>query len=706
MNGIRARVACLLTGGMVAIALGGCGTAKPKPDGPMIDSLRIEGTKAIPPRQVKKKILTEQSSVFPFWLQWLPLVGEDEYFDVNAWQADLRRIERYYQSEGYYQAKVLDDDVTETKTGHVALNVKVKEGEPTKVTEVKLVGLDGLEPDHRKQVADKLPIKVGDVFREAAWAETKDTIGKRLRELGYAEAVVEGEAVVDLETGTAALSLGTTTGPRYKFGNIFVANDPNAQVPATWIVEQVQNAIKAGDWYSESALSEAQTLVFQMGVFGAVKVNGGAPDRLQGTVPVVVDVREAPFRSARLGPGIGIDALRQEARVVGEFTHRNFLGGLRRFSVRGKLGWAFLPSVWAAAVAGSNAKQGPVAKIVTELEQPRFLSARNLTGLLSLELSSGLEPAYQYYGGTFKAGVLWRPFSTVTVTPSYNLDVYWLTSSVPLGTSAPEALFGCPQLCVISYFEQKVEWDRRDNKLEPKSGTYVGLALQEGGLGGVFAYLRAEPEVRGYLSFGEEKKVTLAAKLKLGTLHSFNKDNESPILARFFSGGSAMRGFSSRRLSPQLEVPRANSAPVMPEPPPVEQQVIPGETIPIGGKGLLEASVELRWNVWGDLVLAAFSDTGMVAWESLGESANQFKYIYTAVGIGARYRTPLGPIRVDLAVRLPLGSPERLNPTGRIDPRTIDYPKGGCFGLGDTPSNWGGFPEGICGFHLSIGEAF
>jgi len=43
-------------------------------------------TRAIPPRQVKKKILTEQSSVFPFWLQWLPLVGEDEYFDINAWQ--------------------------------------------------------------------------------------------------------------------------------------------------------------------------------------------------------------------------------------------------------------------------------------------------------------------------------------------------------------------------------------------------------------------------------------------------------------------------------------------------------------------------------------------------------------------------------------------------------------------------------------------
>ena len=693
---------------LTLVAAAGCAASSPKPDGPLIDSLRIEGTGAIPPRQVKKKILTEQSSVFPWWLYWLPLVGEDEYFDVNAWQTDLRRIERFYQSQGYYQAKVLDDDVVETKPGHVALNVKVREGEPTKITAVSVAGLEALAPEHQRAATEKLPVKVGEVFREATWADTKATLVTRLQELGYAEAVVEGEAVVDLEQSTAVLRLGATPGQRYKFGKIFVANDPGAQVDPKWIVAQVENAIKAGDWYAESALNEAQGLVFQMGVFGAVKVNRGAPDRAEGTVPIVVDVREAPFRSARLGPGLGVDALRMQAYAVGEFTHRNFLGGLRRFSIRGKLGWAFLPNVWASK------QNGPVASIINEFEQPRFLSARNLTGRISLDLSSGIEPAYNYIGGTLKAGVVWRPSSTITIFPSYNLDVYRLGSDVPLGSSGPEALFGCPLLCVISYLEQTFEWDRRDSKLEPKTGTYVGLSLQEGGLGGVFAFLRVQPEVRGYISFGEEKKVTLAAKLKVGTLHSLNRDGGSPIMARFFSGGAAMRGFATRRLSPLLEVPLKNTAPPMPEPPPYDQQPpVAGETIPIGGKGLLEAQVELRWNVWEELVLAVFSDTGMVSWESLGESGNQWQYIHTAVGLGIRYRTPLGPIRVDFAVRLPLGSPARLNPpqpgnpSGKIDPRTIvTGQNGGCLGLGSSPTNWGGYPEGVCAFHLSIGEAF
>ncbi len=694
---------------LLALAGFGCAGVDPKPEGPMIDKLRIEGAHEISPRQVKKKILSSASSFFPVWLQWLPLVGTDEYYDVNAWQADLRRIERYYQSEGYYQAKVLDDDVVETKPGHVALNVRLEEGEPTRVSEVSLLGLDALEAEHQAAVRSRLPVKVGEVFREVDWAEAKQTLATRLRELGYAEAVVEGEAVVDLQNGTAVLVLATTPGLRYKFGDIVVSPYPDTQVASEWIVAQVENAIKPGAWYSASALNDAQALVFQMGVFGAVKVTGTAPDREKGTVPVVVDVREAPFHSVRLGPGIGIDTLRQEVRLVGEYTHRNFLGGLRRFSVRGKVGAAFLPTVWDVVGATANSKGGPVASVLTQLDQPRFLSARNLTGKVSLDLSSGLEPAYRFSGGTANAGVIWRPHPTISIFPSINADVYGLDSNVPLGASAPQALFGCPvlpALCVITYLEQTIEWDRRDNKLEPSTGTYFALSLQEGGPPGVFTYLRVQPEARGYLSFGDEKKVTLAAKLKAGTLMSFNKEQESSIMARFFSGGAGMRGFATRRLSPLLEVPQANSAPLMPIPPEHKQQRVEGEPIPIGGKGLLEASVELRWNVWTELVLALFSDTGMVTWEMLGEGANPFNTLYTSVGLGVRYRTPLGPIRLDFAVRLPVGAPQRLNPNGEVDPRTIVYPAGGCLGLGSTPPTWGGHPEGVCTFHLSIGEAF
>lgn len=679
---------------LLLVLVAACAHPPPTPDAPLIDDLDLEGTKAISEGDTKKRILTTESS---WWPVWLPVLGDAQYFDPSAWQADLKRIERYYQTRGYYLAKVVSDEVKETKKGHVEITAVISEGPAFTIETVKRTGLEDLPAEHRDATLKKLPLEPGQVFEEPKWDDEKNLIASRLRELGYAEVVVTGEAKLDVATAKAELLLEVAAGRRYKFGKIYVVGE--AQVPRERIAEQAGGAITPGDWYSESALVEAQALVTQMGVFGAVKVNRSAPDRELGIVPVVVDVREAPFHTVRFGGGFGLDQVRQEARLVGEFTHRNFLGGLRRFTVRGKLGYAFLPSIWDVASSTAGGKHGPVARVLTELEQPRIFF-RSLSAQVSLDLSSGLEQAYAYTGGTAKLGFIWRPTSTITVFPSYNLDLYFLTSQVPLGGTGPEALFGCPAVCAVSYLEQTVEWDRRDSRLEPKTGTYFALSLQEGGgpVGGIFPFFRVSPEARGYLSFGEQKKVTVATRLRLGTLLSFRSDGETPILSRFFSGGSGMRGFATRRLSPLLAIARSGAT--------VDPATgkTPAETLPIGGKGLLEASLEVRWNVWGDLVLAVFGDAGAVTADSLTPAGfgDFVSNIYTAVGFGARYRTPLGPIRVDLAFRLPIGKP--LLPT---DP-TLDFPVNtGCFGLGGAGNaNFAGSPEGLCAFHLSIGEAF
>jgi len=679
------------------LALAACATVPPTPDARKIEHLELKGASAVSANDTKKRILTSESS---WWPGWMPLLGDVQWFDESAWAADLKRIERYYQTQGFSLARVTDESVTDTSPGHVDLSVTINEGPPTTIASIERLGLDALPPDHRATVLKGLTLAPGARFLEAQWDQEKQAVAARLRELGYAEATVDGDVQIELTTSRAKLTLTATTGPRYRFGKIFVATDADAKVPGKTIAQQVEGAITAGDWYSESALNEAQALVFQMGVFGAVKVNRGAPDHELLTVPVVVDVREAPFHTIRLGGGVGADQVRQEARLVAEYNDRNFFGGLRRFTLRGKAGWAFLPSVIDVARVADGAQHGPVFRVLTELEQPHVFT-RSLSAQVSLDLSSGLEPAYGFIGGTLKVGAPWRPTSTITVFPSYNLDVYFLSSDVPLGGAGPEALFGCPRTCVVSYLEQTFEWDRRDDRLEPKTGTYLGLSLQEGGgpLGGVFTYLRVSPEVRGYVSFGEEKRVTLAARLKGGTLLSTTGD--SPIIARFFSGGSSMRGFGTRRLAPLLAVAKANATP---DP---ASGVVPAETLPIGGKGLVEASLELRWNAVGDLVLALFGDAGAVTYETLGPgNLNQlWPYLYTAVGVGARYRTPLGPIRLDLAFRLPFGSPQRVFQT---DSRTLGYDVShGCFGLGGgTNDTYAGSPDGLCAFQLSIGEAF
>jgi translocation and assembly module TamA len=706
-----------------------CATTSPRPDALVVKDLEILGTEQVKERDIKARILTTETP----W--WEPLWFFDEgpsYFDRNAWLADLRRIERFYQAEGYYQAEVISDTVRPVGQNGVALQATVREGPPTRIDTLSVSGLDELPEEHQRRARANLPLEEKAIFREEDWAGVKELIQGRLRELGYAEAEVGGEVQVDVETHTATVDLQVRPGQRYRFGNIFVATDANPQVAPRRIIEQAQGAIRKGDWYSETALTEAQARVFRMGVFGAVKVNRGAPDQEAATVPVVVDVREAPLRSIRLGGGAGVDVTRQEVRLLGEWTDRNFYGGLRRLTLRGRAGYAFLPSFYATVAGDERSKSGLIFDATTEFEQPRFLF-RDVRLQASLSGEKGLEQAYSFIGGRLRTGLIWQPHPDLSVFPSYNLEVYRLTGTVGANETIPPITLGCreqaepgvapegmrplrhalqeepgpgnegPPPCNVrlSYLETLVVWDRRDNPTAPRNGYYASLSIQGGGgpLLGDFTYIRLLPDLRYYQSFGDAQRLTVAGKLRVGTLIPYRSNTgtgraQSSIVTRFFSGGgSSMRGFNSRRLSPQIAVDPTNPQ---------------AGTVPVGGNSLFETTLEVRYRMSESLVLATFWDTGYVGRDRLtfrGASPSFNDRLYHALGLGLRYLTLVGPIRLDFARRLNRGAPLFVT-SG--DPNTpYAYPEAGtCFGLGSKKTTYAGAPEGLCTFQLSIGEAF
>jgi len=156
-----------------------------------------------------------------------------------------------------------------------------------------------------------------------------------------------------------------------------------------------------------------------------------------------------------------------------------------------------------------------------------------------------------------------------------------------------------------------------------------------------------------------------------------------------------MRGFNDRRLSPLLQT-QLPASPGMPNPPVV--------TLPIGGNGIVDGSFEVRYAVTSNLVLAAFVDIGQVTAGRI--HPDDLVDVLVAVGIGLRYRTPVGPIRVDLARRLQVGRPPPLfsvDATGQIrsEPYRVDD---SCFGLGGSGGSV--VTDNLCVLHLAIGEAF
>ncbi|MBL8920383.1 MAG: BamA/TamA family outer membrane protein [Myxococcaceae bacterium] len=717
-----------------------CATPKPSPDSLRVDDLTITGMQALKEGDVTDRIVT---SATPWWSKWFPFLGGTEWFDVNTWQADLRRIARVYESRGYYQARVLEDLVTETGKGSVTLKVKVSEGVPATLRTVDVTGLDGVS-ELKPSLLARLPLELGDVFLEEAWAKAKAGLVDQLHEAGFAEADVEGEAVVDLDAAKVDARLAVDPGSRFRFGLIY-APVIGQVVPPKLIIDVAQAELPRGSWYSDSALANAQARVFQMGVFGAVKVNRGIPDRAQNEMPIIIDAREAPLRSVRWGGGAGGDLIRNEARVFGEYVDRN-LGFARLFSkgalldkltLKGKAGYAVLPNVFEftrrAIERDGEIRHGLVFDASVQYEVPRVFETRTVSLLSSLGFNRTLDQAFDYFAAEGKLGFLWRPRVDLTVYPSVNLNGYVLRSPIQQMVNAnltPSAALGCPvmnatqffpkadDLCLLGYLDVTTEWDRRDNKLEPKEGFYLGLSAQ-GGLSRttqLTPFLKLVPEARGYVSFGKARAVTLAGKLRAGTLVGFG-GGETPIVTRFFSGGSNMRGFNQRRLSPMAVVKTGDGVLPSNELDSRGQFVCQrddagncltgalGGTVPIGGNGLIEASLEVRIDLTDSLVLAFFVDGGLVTAEPLGPGLDFARDFYTAVGLGLRYRTPLGPIRADLAYRLPfIGGPLLQN-----DPTKPAYvSQSGCFfNLGHTGSStYAGAPDSVCAVHLSIGEAF
>ena len=679
-------------GALLALGLAACAGKPPKPDEPPIRSLKIEGTKQVSAGDIEDHILTTGPSWWPF--------APTPYFDPIAWQADLRRIERYYQAQGFYQAQVVDEDVVHTGDG-VRLTVQVNEGKPTKISAIDIEGLDGLPEDFQERVRRSITVKVGEILKEDQWEGVKREVAGALRALGYAEAEVQGEVFVETTDQTARVRLLCNPGLRYKFGNIFVATGPKPSVAVRYIIDQAGGAIRKGDWYSDKALVEAQRRVFQMGVFGAVKVTTGRPDRDNAVIPVVVDVREAPFHTIRYGGGIGLDPVRQEYRLIAEYTDRNFLGDLRKLTLRAKVGWAFLPALWKIE------QQAPIFDLYAEFEQPRF-PGRDFKWLSSLNFYKNIEQAYDYIGVKAKTGIVWQPHSTFRIYPSYNIEVdriHGITQG--LSGSAPQLAYGCnltPEdpVCYqfLSFLELLIEWDRRDDKLEPRNGWFLSLSIQRGGgfLGGDYTYWRLFPDLRAYKSWG---KFTIAGKLRIGTLLS---GENSPIVARFFSGGGTFhRGFGTRRLSPMLPVPNNNATPTNPLVGTVGTPQLNGMYVPVGGDGIWDSSIELRYRIIGPLTVAVFLDAGFVSVDSFDFRDVGPKMQY-AVGFGFRYNTIIGPIRLDFAYRLNHGGPLPII----TDPAHPVYAPGGteCFGIGTGSPTYSGFPEGRCALTISIGEAY
>jgi outer membrane translocation and assembly module TamA len=153
-------------------------------------------------------------------------------------------------------------------------------------------------------------------------------------------------------------------------------------------------------------------------------------------------------------------------------------------------------------------------------------------------------------------------------------------------------------------------------------GLVVHAEHADPALGGTFRYRELTAEARGYLPLGS---TVLAIRARAGTLAA-RKDTDVPFSSRYFLGGStSLRGWGRYEVAPLRD------------------------GIPIGGRSILDGSLEWRVPVTGPLGVVGFVDTGNV-WA--GDFDATALGLRTDVGGGLRYRTPIGLVRADIGVQM------------------------------------------------------
>jgi translocation and assembly module TamA len=620
------------------VLLAACATpSAPKEGHPVLMGIDFTGNANISSGELRDKLATEASAgVFS---------RTTRYYDEDLFAIDQRRIERHYQSKGFFEARVEAVDVLRDREGRVTLLVHIVEGPRARISNFHVEGLEKLPKGQQADVIDESDLRVGEGFDEDKYERAKVRVVNALRERGYAEAKVIGKVEVFPEEARAQIVLVAETGLQYRFGRVVVSGNRN--VPADAIIRAT--GIQKGDLYKPSALELAQQHVYNLGAFAGVRV-GLEPLGSSPVASVRVSVREAPFQTVRAGVGFQIEPqLVEVPRLRAEYINTNLLGGLRRLELTATGGYAFTPSIL------EPAKTGAILKTSAQITNPNvFLPS--LDFISRGEYTRDVEVSFDYQRVAARFSLLYRR-GRHSLQPALNFERYFAvnvpvsareaglsTAGVVSQNAQPSLLRdACESSCTLTYPEIRYTYDGRDSILEPTRGYYVTIDLQQTLRPGSFTYFRAEPEFRGYLSLGG--RVVVAGRVDYGSI-LLPAGDKSPATVRFFAGGAnSNRGYGANRQGPKY-----GGLPTGFVPTNVAADQTGGRftaAVPQGGNGLflLQGEVRVRtdWPL-GNLAVVAFLDASRVTsraqlpWESALE---------VAPGLGLRYITPFGPIRLD-----------------------------------------------------------
>lgn len=634
------------------------------------------GNDAFTDVELRRAVFTQSSSC-PFVLsittcalgiEW----GRDRsFFSPRVLDDDVERLRWLYLAHGFREVAI-EPAVSRPDEGSVVVQFRIDEGEPYRIGSIDLVG-DTL-PATLADAAE-FPVGVGDPLSFLLLEEARDTLTRRLRNAGFAHAEVFRGTFLPAGSDRASVSYRVDLGPVTTFGPIQVAG--NELLDEAVILDRLP--FGEGELYRESRMREAQRSLHELEIVARARV---APDSARiesdSVMPILVEVVEGDARRVRAGGGLNSAEC---LNIEGRWASRNFAGGGRILQARAlvsNLLASSLQSTHLCSQAGTD-DFGRVNWLVgLDFNQPSFISRRAslLAGLFAERQSRKNIFVRDAFGLDFtvRRSLGLNSFANVRLRPQLSrLHAAEVTLCATFLACSPDDIEVLSGTNWLSPLAVSLNRDETDELFSPTRGfrALVDLEVADRLTGSDYSYVRAFAEGSAYRAVDRRTVVALrvrAGKISPGGLEDRitgqNRFAEVvPSQKRFYGGGAnSLRGFAQSTLGPRsLSIPveellRRRATDGTPTCPPtaVQELICDGTALselglyqvrPIGGLATLEASLELRLQLADGLLGgAAFVDIGQVWPEDFN-----LRDVEVSPGVGLRYNTRLGPVRVDLA---------------------------------------------------------
>ena len=447
-------------------------------------------------------------------------------------------------------------------------------------------------------------IEGGDAGSDAILAAESRMV-RALKEQGRPLAkVAEREVIADHATGRLDVMMALSAGPIAPFGDTSV--EGTEQVDADFTAYMAD--IERGKTYSPQEIEDARERLVNLGVFSSVSVEEAEQLAADGSIPVDVTVRERKFRYFGVGATISST---DGAGIEGYWGHRNLFGRAEKLRIEGsisRIGEAedFQDLNYNAGVFFEKpGVLGPPSKFTFDIKG----AAEHPDAYDKFSFSTGAGLSYEFTKRQTLSGQLRVDWSRQTDAFSPNVYRSFLLVSTPI-----EYVF-----------------DARNNKLNPTGG-YRLLAFGEPTYdiysGATFVKLKGEGSA--YYGLGESDRVVLAGRVAAGSIIGAGLASIPPDRRFYSGGGGSVRGYAYQGIGPYILDP------------------VTGDRVPTGGRSYAEASLEMRIQVTERFGVVPFIDAGTVSQGSFPD----FSDVRFGAGMGIRYMTPFGPLRVDAAVPL------------------------------------------------------